>query len=98
MIRIEIKSTVTRQIKWNDKATGQPRSMEMQDVFVYLPNEEGNTDSYDKIESAIDSNVGPIPIGNYTLTPSCIYLDRNRRLAISLRNIKQIQGTLKAAA
>lgn len=98
MIRIEIKSTATRTINYTNKTTGKPASMEMQDVFVYLPNAEGQTDSYDKIEVAIDERTGPTPTGNYTLTPQCIYLDRNRRLSVSLRNMKAIQGTLKAAA
>lgn len=98
MIRIEIKSTQTRTINWTDKATNQPRSMEMQDVFVYLPSPDGTTDAYDKIETAIDTKTGPTPVGNYTLTPQCIYLDRNRRLAVSLRNIKPIQPQQKATA
>lgn len=90
MIRLEIKSEKTTTRNWNDRATGQPRSMELQEILLYLPNAEGISDSYDRIDTVVDNQEGPLKIGNYTLTPSCLYLDRNRRLSVSLRNLKRI--------
>lgn len=98
MIRIEIKSTYARVVDYTDKITLKPRSIKLQDVFVYLPSENGDVDGYDKIEVVVDDKIGPIAVGNYTLTAACIYLDRNRRLAVSLRHVKPILSTLKQAA
>lgn len=97
MIKLQVKSTQTNTVKWNDKTTGQPRSMELQTVLVFLPNSQGHIDETpDKIEVPVNNQ--PLQVGIYTLTPQCIYLDRNRRLAISLDNIQPVQKSVQAAA
>lgn len=97
MIKLQVKSTQTQQVKWNDKVTGQPRSMELQTVLVFLPDSQGKIDDTpDKIEVPVNNR--PLEVGIYQLTPQCIYLDRNRRLAITLDNIQPIAKPQQQAA
>ena len=92
MIKIEIKDGAAIERKWNDKVTGKPRSMRIQTCLVYLPNSQGVVDgTYDKIESILNDNQNPHPVGIYTLSPNCFYLDRNGRLQVSLSNIEKFQ-------
>jgi len=91
MIKITIPSDKTATRKWTDKATGELRQMTLQTALLYLANSDGELDgTYDKVERILNTNEFPLPAGDYTLSPSSFYLDRNGRLAVSLNNLKPI--------
>ena len=98
MIRIQVKNPTPITRNWKDKTTGELRSMRIQQLLVYLPDAFGKTDDYDKIEVILRDNQNPYEIGNYQLSPLCVYLDRNSRLQIGLNNIVPMQTKLAAAA
>lgn len=98
MIKLQVTDPNFTERKWNDKVTGQPRSMRIQTILAYLPDSNGKTDTYDKIEMILNEDQNPFPVGIYTLTPQCIYLDRNGRMQLGLSNIQPIQQKLASAA
>ena len=90
MIKFQVTNPNYDLRKWNDKTTGLPRSMRIQTLLAYLPDSSGKSDTYDKIEMILNDNQNPFEVGIYTLTPECIYLDRNGRLQIGLTNLQPI--------
>ena len=98
MIRIQVKNAHPVERNWIDKTTGERRSMRIQTMLVYLPDAQGKTEDYDKVEHILSDKANPFEVGFYTLTPQCIYLDRNGRMQISLGNIQLVQSKLSAAA
>ena len=98
MIKIQVKNNIPITRNWIDKTTGEQRSMRIQTLLVYLPDAQGKMDDYDKVEHILSDKAQPFDVGFYTLTPSCLYLDRNGRLQIGLGNIQPIQQKLATAA
>lgn len=98
MIKFQVTNPNFDERKWNDKTTGLPRSMRIQTLLAYLPDNQGKTDTYDKVEMILNDNQNPLAVGFYTLTPQCVYLDRNGRLQIGLQNLQPIPAKLSAAA
>ena len=97
MIKIEVKSDATREIKFTDKRTGEARSFRVQEARAFLADAFGKFDDSDKFEIALNQNDAPFAVGFYTLTPSCIYMDRNGRLQVGLTNMKKIEAHQKPA-
>lgn len=99
MIRFQVKNPNVTVREWNDRTTGQPRSMRIQQVLAFLTNSQGQVDDTpDKVEMILNNNQQPLEAGYYQLTPDCIYLDRNGRLQVSLSNIKPLAQPQKASA
>lgn len=99
MIKLQVKNPNFTTRTWNDRTTGQPRSMRIQQVLAYLVNSDGQPDDTpDKLEVILNENQAPFPVGFYQLTPSCVYLDRNNRLQIGLSNMQPIAQKTQAAA
>lgn len=91
MIKFQVTNPNFATRNWNDKTTGQPRSMRIQTVLAFLPDSQGKTDTYDKIEMILNENQNPLEVGLYQLTAQCVYLDRNGRLQVSLANLQPLQ-------
>lgn len=100
MIRLQVKNGNYTERKWIDKTTGEQRSMRIQQVLAYMVDSTGNVDDTpDKIEVILNEKQNPFDIGNYQLTPQCLYLDRNGRIQVSLTNMKLLPAKqLQAAA
>jgi hypothetical protein len=97
MIKFQVTNPDIITRNWNDKVTGQPRSMRIQTLLAFLPDLQGKTDTYDKIEMILQDNQNPLPVGFYQLTPQCIYLDRNGRLQVGLSYLQPMQQKLATA-
>lgn len=99
MLKIQVKNSAFVTRSWNDKTTGEVRSMNIQQILVFLTNSEGQVDETpDKVELILANKQLPYPVGVYQLTPECIYLDRNGRLQVSLTHMKPIVVRQQAAA
>ena len=98
MIKLQVTDPNFQERNWIDKITGKPRSMRIQTILAYLPDSNGKTDTYDKIEMILNENQNPLEVGLYTLTPQCLYLDRNGRLQVSLQHLQNTSQKLHAAA
>lgn len=100
MIRLQVKNPNFNKREWTDKTTGERRSMRIQQVLAYMVDSTGNIDETpDKIEVILNENQNPFEVGNYQLTPQCLYLDRNGRIQVSLTNMKLIPAQkLQSAA
>lgn len=63
-------------------------AMRIQAGHIYCVDQDGVMDEFPgKFEIVLDKDQAPYPKGNYTFSPSAVYLDRNGRLAISPRLI-----------
>ena len=98
MIKFQVKNATPVTRNWIDKSTGERRSMRIQQLLAYLPDSQGKTEDYDKIEVILRDQQNPYEVGFYQLTPASIYLDRNSRLQIGLNNLQPMQNKLAAAA
>lgn len=99
MIKIQVTDTTTREIRFNDKRSGQQRSFKIQNARVFLANNEGKIDDVaERFEISLNNDAQPFDIGIYTLTPNCIYLDRNGRLQVGVNNMKKIAEPVKNVA
>lgn len=98
MIKFQVTNPDYLTRKWNDKITGDLRSMRIQTLLAFLPDSQGKTDTYDKVEFILNDSQNPYPIGLYTFSPSSFYLDRNGRLQISLSNLVPVLNKQLAAA
>lgn len=91
MIRISVTSTEVRNQSGNAKATGKPYSLSFQTVWLHLADRQGNPDPYPTKTEIIlekDPKDGAAlfhPVGDYTLAPNSLYVDRSGNLAISPR-------------
>lgn len=90
MIRISVTSTEVRNQSGNAKATGKPYSLNFQPVWFHLTDRAGNPDPYPtKVEIILEKDKDGAalfhPIGDYTLSPNSVYVDRTGNVAIAPR-------------
>ena len=90
MIRVSVKSTEVRNQSGNAKVTGKPYNLDFQTVWIHTSDRKGNPNPYpEKVEIMLerDQNGAALfyPLGEYTLSPSSIYVGRNGDLSISPR-------------
>lgn len=90
MIRISVTSTEVRNQSGNAKATGKPYSLNFQSVWLHLTDRSGAPDPYPtKVEIILEKDKDGAalfhPAGDYTLSPTSLYVDRSGNLAISPR-------------
>lgn len=97
MLRIQVKSNAITTRDWTDKLTGKPRSMRIQQLFVYLPDSTGKCDDYDKVEYILNDKANPFEPGDYKLVPQCLYLDRQNRIQVSFQYMQPMNLAQKAA-
>ena len=90
MIQVSVTSTEVRNQSGNAKATGKAYSLNFQTVYVHTHARDGKKNPYpEKTEIILEKNEqGQAlfwPIGEYTLAPSSVYVDRSGNLAIAPR-------------
>lgn len=86
MIKVTVFQTGTRDLSGTSKTSGKPYAMRIQTAYAHTVDRDGNAPPVpEKIEVMLDKDQQPWPVGDYTLHPSSVYVDRNGRLAISAR-------------
>lgn len=86
MIRISIPSASLREINYTDKA-GKPARLLAQTAYAFT-RDEGNVEAPypDKFEVLLaKGQTQPYAVGDYTLHPSALFIDKNGKLACSPR-------------
>lgn len=87
MIQVSVTSTEVRNQRGTAKASGKAYDLNFQTVWFHTYDRQGNKNPYpEKAEIILEKNEqGQAlfwPIGEYTLAPSSVYVDRSGNLAI----------------
>lgn len=90
MIQVSVTSTEVRNQRGTAKASGKAYDLNFQTVWFHTHDRQGNKNPYpEKSEIILEKNEqGQAlfwPIGEYTLAPSSVYVDRSGNLAIAPR-------------
>ena len=90
MIQVSVTSTEVRNQRGTAKASGKAYDLNFQTVWFHTHDRQGNKNPYpEKSEIILEKNEqgAPLfwPIGEYTLAPSSVYVDRSGNLAIAPR-------------
>lgn len=90
MIQISVKSTDVRNQRGTAKASGKAYDINFQTVWAHTSDRNGNPNPYpEKVEIILDKNEQGAalfyPVGEYTLAPNSIYVDRSGNLSIAPR-------------
>ena len=90
MIKVSVTSTEVRNQRGTAKASGKAYDLNFQTVWFHTFDRSGNKNPYpEKSEVILEKNEqGQAlfwPIGEYTLAPSSVYVDRSGNLAIAPR-------------
>lgn len=90
MIQISVKSTDVRNQRGTGKASGKAYDLNFQTVWAHTSDRNGNPNPYpEKVEIILEKNDQGVPlfypVGEYSLAPNSIYVDRSGNLAISPR-------------
>ena len=101
MIQISVKSTDVRNQSGNAKASGKPYSLNFQTVYAHTYDRNGKPNPYpEKVEIILekDENGAPMfwPLGEYTLAPESVYVDRSGNMAVSPRLQKLVPAAKPA--
>lgn len=98
MIQVSVTSTEVRNQSGTAKASGKPYSLNFQTVWFHTVDRQGVKNPYpEKAEIILEKNEQGAalfyPVGEYTLAPQSVYVDRSGNLAIAPRLVP-----LKAAS
>ena len=90
MIQVSVTSTEVRNQRGTAKASGKAYDLNFQTVWFHTYDRQGNKNPYpEKSEIILEKNEqGQAlfwPVGEYTLAPSSVYVDRSGNLAIAPR-------------
>ena len=90
MIQVSVTSTEIRNQSGNAKASGKPYSLNFQTVWFHTFDKTGAKNPYpEKAEIILDKaeDGAPLfyPVGEYTLAPQSVYIDRSGNVAVSPR-------------
>lgn len=90
MLKVSVTSTEVRNQSGNAKATGKAYSLNFQTVYVHTVDRHGKPNPYpEKVEIILEKNEQGAalfyPIGDYTLAPESVYVNRNGDLTLSPR-------------
>lgn len=84
MIKLSVFNQPVRNLKGVGKTSGKPYDMNIQTVYAAVVDEQNQPLPVpEKFEVVLESGQQPYAPGDYTLSPSSIYVDRNGRLALS---------------
>lgn len=103
MNKVTVTSTVVRNQSGNAKATGKPYSLDFQTVWVHTCDRDGVPLPFpEKVEIILEKDKDGAalfyPAGEYTLSPSSVYVDRSGNLALSPRLVASKQAPRAAGA
>ena len=101
MIQISVKSTDVRNQSGTAKASGKAYSLNFQTVYAHTYDRNGKPNPYpEKVEIILDKDTNGAalfwPIGEYTLAPESVYVDRSGNMAVSPR-LQKLVSTPKSA-
>lgn len=91
MIKIRILSDKLNILKGTGKESGKPYEMHIQTAYAYTVNDLGEVAEIpEKFEFVLPKDADgfickPLARGDYTLSPSAVYIDRNGRMSINPR-------------
>lgn len=90
MIKVSVTSTEVRNQSGNAKVSGKPYSLNFQTVWFHTHDRAGQLNPYpEKAEIILekDSDGAALfwPVGEYTLSPASVYIDRSGNIAIAPR-------------
>lgn len=86
MIRITVAQTTVRELKGTSAKTGRDYHLRFQTGYAHTVDRDGNTPPYpERVEIPLERDQQPYTPGEYTLSPSAVYVDRDGRLSISPR-------------
>ena len=102
MIQVSVTSTEVRNQSGTAKATGKPYSMNFQTVWFHTFDRNGVKNPYpEKAEIILEKNEQGAalfyPVGEYTLAPQSVYVDRSGNLAIAPRLVPLKAATPRPA-
>lgn len=103
MIKVSVTSTEVRTQSGNAKATGKPYSLAFQIVWMHTYDRSGKPNPYpEKVEIILEKNEQGAalfyPVGDYTLAPESVYVNRNGDLALSPRLVPLKPAAVAAPA
>ena len=103
MIQVSVTSTEVRNQSGTAKATGKPYSMNFQTVWFHTVDRNGVKNPYpEKAEIILEKDAQGAalfyPVGEYTLAPQSVYVDRSGDLAIAPRLVPLKAATPRPAA
>lgn len=86
MIKITVAQTTVKEVKGISAKTQKPYAMRFQTAYAHTLDKDGNAPPYpEKFEVILDHDAPAFTPGDYTLSPSAIYIDQNGRLACAPR-------------
>jgi len=86
MIKIAITTSDIREMKGVGKASGKPYHMRIQTAHAFTVSPDGVLAEFpDKFEISLEANEQPYPRGNYMLSPSAVYVNREGRMDVRPR-------------
>lgn len=85
MIKILIHKGDVRLINYTNKA-GQPAQLRAMEGYAFTVNAQGEPAPFpEKFEFLLDKDQPSVAPGEYTLHPASLYVDRQNKLALSVR-------------
>lgn len=95
MIQVSVTSTEVRNQRGIAKASGKQYDINFQTVWFHTHDKQGNKNPYpEKTEIILEKNEQGAalfyPVGEYTLAPGSLYVDRSGNLAVSPRLTKLV--------
>lgn len=91
MIRIEVKTDAVNVKSGTSTRTGKPYSIREQEAWAHVLGRDGKPQPYPvSVVLPLGDDQPPYPPGQYTLDPTCLYVDRFRSLTLSKARLMPI--------
>lgn len=86
MIKITVAQSTVKEVKGISAKSGKPYHMRFQTAYAHTVDKDGNPPPYpEKFEVILDTDAAPFAPGDYTLSPSALYIDKDGRLQCAPR-------------
>lgn len=101
MIQVSVKSTEVRNQSGKAKVSGRDYSLNFQTVYVHTYDRDGKPNPYpEKVEIILEKDQSGsalfYELGEYTMAPQSLYVDRTGDLKVSMR-LKKLVPAPKSA-
>ena len=86
MIKITVAQVSTRDLSGIGKTSGKAYAMRIQTAYAHTLDKDGNPPPFpEKFEVVLDKDAAPYPVGDYTLSPSALFVNKDGRLSCTPR-------------
>lgn len=86
MIKITVAQSTIKEVKGISAKSGKPYHMRFQTAYAHTVDKDGNPPPYpEKFEVILDTDAPPFTPGDYTLSPSALFIDKDGRLQCAPR-------------